>query len=156
MKITQLVKMVPDNKCAFFYSWLWLKMYVISEIGVKMHTFGKDQLITPWTMRKWVQVGNAWKQTKLKILMHLSQNLSQDNRWDAQGFPISIYTQKKEDNPTDISILHLPHLHSHVFSQIIDSGFSPNWPLGRFGLVVAISGERDRLFPGRGRPSIII
>ena len=38
-----------------------------------MHTFSKDQLITPWTMRKSVQEGNAQKLTNLSIWMHLSQ-----------------------------------------------------------------------------------
>ena len=38
-----------------------------------MHTYGKDQLITPWTVRKRVQEGDAQNQTNQKILMHLSQ-----------------------------------------------------------------------------------
>ena len=59
-----------------------------------MHTFGKDQSITPWTMRKKVQEGDAQKKTNLKIWMHLLQNISLDDIWFAHGFATSMYTQK--------------------------------------------------------------
>ena len=59
-----------------------------------MHTFGKDKLITPWTIRKRVQESYAWKQTKLKIRMHLLQKILLDNIWFGHGFPTFTYTQK--------------------------------------------------------------
>ena len=59
-----------------------------------MHTFGKDQLITPWTMRKRVQEGNSQKLTNLSIRMHLSKKKTPYYNWDAQGFLTSTDTQK--------------------------------------------------------------
>ena len=58
-----------------------------------MYTFGKDQLITPWTVRKRVQEGDARKKTNLKILMHLLQKVSLDFFWFAHKIPTSMYTQ---------------------------------------------------------------
>ena len=40
------------------------------------------------------QEGDVWKQTNLKIWMHLSQKISLDDIWFAHGFPTSTYTQK--------------------------------------------------------------
>ena len=59
-----------------------------------MHTFDKDQLITPWKMRKRVQEDNAQKQTNLKISMQASQKISLDDILFAHRFPTSTYTQK--------------------------------------------------------------
>ena len=79
--------MFPDKKRD-------LKCLKISEILVYMHKFGKEQLITPWSMRKRVQECNARKLTNLSIWMHLSPKNSPDSICDAQGFPNFTYTQK--------------------------------------------------------------
>ena len=56
--------------------------------------FGKDQLITWWTMGKRVQEGDTQTKTKQKIWMHLSQKISFDYIWFAHGFPTYTYTKK--------------------------------------------------------------
>ena len=85
-----------------------------------MHKFGKDKLITPWTMRKRVQEGVARKKTNLKIGMHLSHIFLLDYIWFAHGFPTSTYTQKEEDkkeedNLTSFIYFNLMQLHLHKF-----------------------------------------
>ena len=53
--------------------------------------------------------------SKLRIRMHiLQQKKSLDYIRNAQGFPTSTYTKKKEDN-LSTKYLHLLHLHSQKF-----------------------------------------
>ena len=71
-----------------------------------MHIFGKDQLITPWTMCKRVQEDHAQKLTNLSIWMHLSQKKHLTTVEHARISYFYVY-KKKEDRLTLIKYLHL-------------------------------------------------
>ena len=62
-----------------------------------MHILGKDQLITPWTLRKRVQEGNAWKKTNLNIWMHLLQKKIHLTAFDLLTNFLLLRMHKKED-----------------------------------------------------------
>ena len=105
-KLCQIKSTAPTRVSELFCFLIWnahcfssssesgFKCLKISEILVQMHTFGNNQFITPLTIRKRMQEDDAWKQTNLMILMHLSPKISLDDMWFAHRYPTSMYTQK--------------------------------------------------------------
>ena len=80
-----------------------------------MHTFSKDQLITPWTMRKSVQEGNAQKLTNLSIWMHLSQKKIHLTTLDLRKDILLLCIHKKK---TTLPILGIYICWMYIFTNL--------------------------------------
>ena len=96
----------------FFFSESGFNCLKISEILVKMHTFGKAQLITPWPMCKRVQEGDAQKQRF--ECTYRKKKITWQHLIGAQISYFYVYT-KKENNIPSFSYLNLMQHHLHKF-----------------------------------------